>query len=90
MTAVYTLGVRATWEKKAIAFDIVYACSELRDFQHFWLLTAAKNLSNATAPDSMINNPRIQLSYSNVGIFKSEQSDSSFSEKYNIRSLSRL
>ena len=52
MAAVYTLVVRATWEQRAIAF--VYACSE-GIFSVPGLLTAAKNLSNATAPNSLIN-----------------------------------
>ena len=52
MAAVYTLVVRATWEQKTIAF--VYACSE-GIFSVPGLLTAAKNLSNATAPNSLIN-----------------------------------
>ena len=52
MAAVYTLVVRATWEQRVIAF--VYACSE-GIFSVSGLLTAAKNLSNATAPNSLIN-----------------------------------
>ena len=52
MAAVYTLVVRATWEQRAHAF--VYACSE-GIFSVPGLLTAAKNLSNATAPNSLIN-----------------------------------
>ena len=52
MEAVYTLVVWATWERRAIAF--VYACSE-GIFSVSGLLMAAKNLSNATAPNSLIN-----------------------------------
>ena len=52
MAAVYTFIVRAAWEQRAIAF--VYACSEGM-FSVPGLLTAAKNLSNATAPNSLIN-----------------------------------
>ena len=44
--------VRATWEQRAIAF--VYACSE-GIFSVPGLLTAANNLSDATAPNSLIN-----------------------------------
>ena len=46
MAAVYTVVVWATWEQRAIAF--VYTCSE-------GILTAGKNLSNATAPSNLIN-----------------------------------
>ena len=52
MAAVYTLVVRVKWEQRAIAF--VYACSE-GIFSVSGLLTAAKNLSNATAPNRLIN-----------------------------------
>ena len=52
MAAVYTLVVRATWEQRAIAF--VYACSK-GIFSVPGLLTAAENLSNANAPNSLIN-----------------------------------
>ena len=48
MAAVYTLVVRA----RAIAF--VYACSK-GIFSVSGLLTAAKNLSNAKGPNSLIN-----------------------------------
>ena len=52
MAAVYTLVVRVMWEQRTIAF--VYACSE-GSFSVSGLLMAAKNLSNATAPNSLIN-----------------------------------
>ena len=52
IAAVYTLIVRAMWEQRAIAF--VYACSK-GIFSIPGLLKAAKNLSNATAPNSVIN-----------------------------------
>ena len=52
MVADYTLIVQATWEERAMAF--VHACSE-GIFSIPGLLTAAKNLSNATAPNSLIN-----------------------------------
>ena len=52
MVAIYTLVVREMWEQRAIAF--VYACSK-GIFSVSGLLTAAENLSNATAPNSLIN-----------------------------------
>ena len=59
MAAVYTLVVRATWEQRAIAF--VYACSE-GIFSVSGLLTAAKNLSNANAPNSLIKHDILEYS----------------------------
>ena len=52
LAAVYMLVVQATWEQRVIVF--VYACSE-GIFSVPGLLTAVKNLSNATAPNSLIN-----------------------------------
>ena len=86
MVVVYTLVVQATWEQRAITF--AYACSE-GIFSIPGLLTAAKNLSNATAPNSLINSLNTALILKH-GHLQKRTILQFILRKINARSLSRL